>query len=222
VDRVLLAGTRATGVVLECAGVREEVRGDRVILAGGTIGSPTILLRSGIGPAAELRQVGIAPVVNLPGVGANLIEHAQVSLGLSAQPGLVDATTPFWQVLLRYTAPGSTEANDMQALLAQVPVAPTSILMSPLMRPRSRGVLRLARPDPHIPPTIALNLARCGRPLLCWRSRPRARSTSSRQSATTSIRWARRGWDLRTTRVPWWTRSVGCAELRGCASWMRR
>jgi choline dehydrogenase len=51
----------------ETAGTKEQVHGGRITLAGGTIGTPAILLRSGIGPADDLRQMGIAPVVDLPG-----------------------------------------------------------------------------------------------------------------------------------------------------------
>ena len=49
-----------------------------VILAAGSIGSPTLLQRSGIGPAAVLKEAGVMPVVDLPGVGANLQDHLEV------------------------------------------------------------------------------------------------------------------------------------------------
>lgn len=69
-------GARATGVILRRAGQEEQVtaRGE-VILSAGAIGSPDILLRSGIGPAAQLAAAGIAPRHDLPGVGANLQDH---------------------------------------------------------------------------------------------------------------------------------------------------
>jgi choline dehydrogenase len=70
VERVVFAGSRATGVELvDAGGARQAVRAARVTLAAGAIGSPAILLRSGIGPAADLRALGIAPRVDAPGVG---------------------------------------------------------------------------------------------------------------------------------------------------------
>jgi len=52
----------------------------QVILSGGAINSPQLLLLSGIGPEEHLRSVGIEPQVNLPGVGENLQDHLEVSL----------------------------------------------------------------------------------------------------------------------------------------------
>ena len=59
-----------------------EVRADRVVLAGGTYGSPAILLRSGIGPADDLATLGIDVVGDLPGVGRNLHDHPSYELVL--------------------------------------------------------------------------------------------------------------------------------------------
>lgn len=157
-DRVLFEGARAVGVALECDGAPEEVFGRHITLAGGAIGSPAILLRSGIGPAAALHRLEIEPLVDLPGVGANLVDHAMVGIGLSALPGLINASTPLAQVAIRYTAPSSSEMNDMQVLLFHPPITPTSLLVSALMRPRSRGALQLTSRDPHVQPSISLNL----------------------------------------------------------------
>jgi choline dehydrogenase len=70
VDRVRLVGNRAVGVLL--AGSGEEISGGSVILAGGTYGSPAILMRSGIGPAEILRTIGVAAREDLDGVGRSL------------------------------------------------------------------------------------------------------------------------------------------------------
>jgi choline dehydrogenase len=87
VDRVLLDGTRPVGVAVEndASGSTKQVQGARSTLAGGAIGTPAILLRSGIGPADELRKMDIAPVVDLPGVGAHLIDHARVTMHLTTR-----------------------------------------------------------------------------------------------------------------------------------------
>ena len=73
VTRIVLEHGRAVGV--EISG-REEVRAEReVIISAGAIGSPRLLLLSGIGPADHLRAVGIAVAHELPGVGGNLQDH---------------------------------------------------------------------------------------------------------------------------------------------------
>ena len=98
-------------------GEPEQVRGRRITLAAGAIGSPAILLRSGIGPKAALASLGIEPVADLPGVGAGLADHPVTRLLLVPKPGSCDPDTPLAQVVLRYTAPGSGEFNDMQQVM---------------------------------------------------------------------------------------------------------
>jgi len=84
--RVLFEGDRAVGVEYRRNGQTRSVAATReVILAGGTYGSPSMLLHSGIGPAAELQSLGIKPRMDLPGVGRNLIEHPFLFLGWRAR-----------------------------------------------------------------------------------------------------------------------------------------
>ncbi|AFQ51107.1 choline dehydrogenase [Burkholderia cepacia] len=74
--QVLLTGDRATGVMFERNGVVSSVAVDReIILSGGAINSPHILMCSGIGPADELRKAGVRTQVELHGVGQNLQDH---------------------------------------------------------------------------------------------------------------------------------------------------
>ena len=77
VDRVCVEDGRATGV--RTADGR-EVRGRQIVLCAGAYGSPAILLRSGIGPAADLRDLGIPVVADRPGVGAHLLDHPNIIL----------------------------------------------------------------------------------------------------------------------------------------------
>ena len=86
VVKVAFAGARATGIVV-ARGRRETViRSEReVILAGGAIGSPTLLLRSGIGPADEIRALGIGVVVDSPAVGRNLQDHVLIRVQHAAR-----------------------------------------------------------------------------------------------------------------------------------------
>ncbi|MDA1071221.1 MAG: choline dehydrogenase [Proteobacteria bacterium] len=77
VERVRIEDQRATGVVWRDAGGSSvtATAGREVILSAGAVGSPHILLLSGIGPQAQLAGMGIAVVADLPGVGANLSDH---------------------------------------------------------------------------------------------------------------------------------------------------
>ncbi|HEY2710838.1 MAG TPA: GMC family oxidoreductase N-terminal domain-containing protein [Caulobacteraceae bacterium] len=80
-ERVVIEHGRATGVWLRHGGGRHlaECRGE-VILAGGTINSPQLLMLSGVGPAAHLQGLGIDVVRDLPGVGENLHDHMYANL----------------------------------------------------------------------------------------------------------------------------------------------
>ena len=152
-----MEGTRAVGVEILHEGSRERLHASRVTISAGAVGTPAILLRSGIGPADELRGLGIAPVADLQGVGRNLVDHARIELGWPAPPALRDEAAPYFQVLLRHTAPDSAVANDMQILSLQ---APTKFLLMPtLMKPLSAGRLRLRSRDPSEQPDIRLKLA---------------------------------------------------------------
>lgn len=78
VDRVLFDGTRAVGVRYTQGGQTHEVRATgEIVLCAGAVGSPTLLQRSGVGPAALLGEHGIATVLDRPGVGGNLQDHLQ-------------------------------------------------------------------------------------------------------------------------------------------------
>jgi 4-pyridoxate dehydrogenase len=79
--RVLLDGTRATGVEYARDGRLRRARAEReVLLAGGVFNTPQLLMLSGIGEAAHLREVGVEPRVDLPGVGRNLQDHLSVDV----------------------------------------------------------------------------------------------------------------------------------------------
>jgi choline dehydrogenase len=76
-DKVLFEGDRACGVRAVVGGQVREFKAKReVVLAAGSLMSPAVLLRSGVGPGAELQAMGIGVVRDAPGVGKNLQEHA--------------------------------------------------------------------------------------------------------------------------------------------------
>lgn len=83
-DRVLLDGTRATGVrYVDGDGRVVDVGADRVVVACGAYSTPPLLQRSGIGPADHLRSLGIEPVLDLP-VGHNLLDHPNCAIRFHA------------------------------------------------------------------------------------------------------------------------------------------
>src|SRR3954469_13601440 len=77
VARILIENKRAVGVEMSDNG-REVILAGEVVLSAGAVHSPTILMHSGIGPAAQLRQHGIAVIVDSPEVGENLQDHPMV------------------------------------------------------------------------------------------------------------------------------------------------
>jgi choline dehydrogenase-like flavoprotein len=72
---LVLDGTRVTGVKIRERGVERVIEGREIVVAGGALGSPQLLLLSGIGPAAELEAVGVEPRHELAGVGKHLEDH---------------------------------------------------------------------------------------------------------------------------------------------------
>lgn len=81
VRRIRVAGGRAEAVeVTMLQGDVSLTARREIVLCAGAIGSPEILLRSGIGPAAELKQAGVDPVLDLPGVGRNLHDHVDAGI----------------------------------------------------------------------------------------------------------------------------------------------
>lgn len=78
--QVRFEGRRATGLLVRHRGAIREVRAAEIILAAGALGSPRLLMLSGVGPGAELAALGIPVNHHLPAVGRNLAEHPNASL----------------------------------------------------------------------------------------------------------------------------------------------
>jgi len=168
VDRVILDGARIVGVQL-ADGSTEE--GKHVTLCAGSLNTPAILMRSGIGPARNLQALGIKTLVDLPGVGARVRDHAAVPIRLVPNEGeCVIGRDPRFQMMARFTAYGSSEADDMQlvmtthldlrsapALAAEAGVPVVAALRVALMVPRGYGTLSLVSRDPAVQPKVELN-----------------------------------------------------------------
>ncbi|CAM5281364.1 GMC family oxidoreductase [Streptomyces spiroverticillatus] len=169
VTRVLFDGDRAIGVEAVADGRTVRIGADRVTLSAGAIGTPVVLLRSGVGPADALRRLGIRPVADLPGVGANLMEHPIVALWGIPDAGCCRPGEPMHQALARVSSDGGppdlnlTLVNSVCDL--DVPVMRGVLrgrtgcaLHACLLTPRSRGSVTLRGTGPDARPVIELGL----------------------------------------------------------------
>jgi choline dehydrogenase len=164
--RIVFEGRRAVGVVAERSDQEFTINGGEVIVSAGAIGSPHLLLLSGIGPADQLAQLGIQCVVELPGVGQNLRDHPHVYATWQPKRDVpMNPLAPRYQVALRYTAPGSTLRNDLQILMVSFAtgrvdrggdgVTPVGITLQPVLNlAAGHGELCLQSADPRIQPRI--------------------------------------------------------------------
>ncbi|WP_410565631.1 GMC family oxidoreductase [Amycolatopsis sp. cmx-4-61] len=157
VHRLRFSGSRVTGVVVSLDGVLQELAADLVVLAAGALASPAILLRSGVGPAAELAALGIGVVADLPGVGRNLHDHLLSPVIFSTSREVTPAPRrPVTQVHWFWRSRAGLAVPDTQPICFSVPMyepwmsgPPTGFsLMAGMVTPESRGSLRLSGPTP--------------------------------------------------------------------------
>jgi choline dehydrogenase len=185
VTRVIIENGRASGIECELGGQLRRVMASReVVLCAGAFQSPQLLMLSGIGPADHLRSHGIDVVADLPGVGANLIDHMNFSIGGAAASGGIapvrpDAKDPEQLEAWRHTGHGllsviqnpaiafvrsrpALDHPDIELLfhisppadLAGDPATGGFYIMVANVDPMSRGQVRLASTDPHAAPLI--------------------------------------------------------------------
>lgn len=185
--RVVVEAGRAVGVEADVAGRREVFRASReVVLCGGAVGTPQLLLLSGIGPADELRALGIDVVVDAPRVGKGLQDHLAV-----AAVYMADAPVSYFgadkkpSVLLRYllTRKGPFSSNVAEAggfvrTRSDLPGPDLQLLFGPtmfmahgleeapghgfslgsyLLTPQSRGSITLRSADPMAKAVVRAN-----------------------------------------------------------------
>jgi choline dehydrogenase-like flavoprotein len=165
------AGGQVASVVIEAGracGVRlvdgSAIPARWVVLAAGTYGSPAILMRSGIGPAAHLRELGVAVVCDLPGVGSNLADHPTVSVDTGWRGEAVNGATLHTLATMRSSHARADAAPDLAIWIAD-PAGdePSFEIDALLMKPDSRGSVRLRSSDPTAPPRISLPGIRAAR-----------------------------------------------------------
>lgn len=174
----LVTGARARRLLLEDGAVTgaEFSRGEEVftlsagevVLAAGAIGSPELLLRSGVGPAEHLREVGVDVALDLPGVGRNLHDHLLVPVVCTTAepqpaPEVAVAQVHYWA-----TSSPDQPVPDTQPIFFSVPMYTNTAgelmegpedgfsLLAGIVRPASRGSLTLSGPDPEDPVRIDL------------------------------------------------------------------
>lgn len=188
VTRLQIADARAIGVEYVRRGRLYQFPARReVLLCGGAINSPQLLLLSGIGPAEQLQALGLPVVVNLPGVGRNLQDHLLVAITYECSRPVSMSNAQSLRNLLLYTLwrRGPLTSNGVEAggfvrirdadvpdlqfhagpFILQAhgfgPVSPFDrhgFTLSPgLLRPRSVGEITLASADPFAPPRIQPN-----------------------------------------------------------------
>jgi choline dehydrogenase len=159
VDRVLFDRRQAIGVIAADGMIH---RGGEVILSGGAFGSPAILLRSGVGPAADLRPLGIAVLANLP-VGQRLHDQAFFNNAYALAPEYLQMTPAVGSLL--WTASSEAIGDELDLHITATHLLPGSysptggaiVLAISVVLPESRGTVRLASRDPNEAPLIDSN-----------------------------------------------------------------
>jgi choline dehydrogenase len=157
---------RCTGVRYVRAAVPVTAQASaEVILCAGGIGSPQLLMLSGIGPAGRLRDLGIDPVADLPEVGANYHDHPIVMVSYASATTLPASRYNHGEAVaaLRSGLPG--EVPDLHLFPILLPLAPPGceppangyVLVASAVAPDSRGTVALASADPDAAPLIEPN-----------------------------------------------------------------
>jgi choline dehydrogenase len=158
--RLLIENGRCRGVIYERDGTLHTARADsEVIVSAGAIGSPHLLLLSGIGPADDLSRLGIRVNADLPGVGRNLHDHL---LTFVIHEASRDIPPPQHNVLEAHlfakSDPRLTVPDHQPLLMCNAPplpaleIPPNAYGVAPgIIRPLSRGELKLTADDPQAP-----------------------------------------------------------------------
>ena len=163
VRRILFEGNRAIGVEAESGGDIFNIESDQIVLSAGAVASPHILMLSGVGSAEHLTAKGIEVVRDTPGVGQNLRDHPLVAIRAKTKEDFpLDPNAPRMQTLLRYTATGSKDRNDIQIFpssfstpLGGDPYAEEGIRLTCMLElAEGSGEITLTTTDPTVQPDI--------------------------------------------------------------------
>jgi choline dehydrogenase len=157
VRRLLITDGTVTGIEYDKDGSQRTISAAETILAGGAIGTPAVLLRSGVGPEDELRAAGVEPVHHLPGVGKNLQDHLlspvifTTGKEVPAPQVAVAETHLFWKSSPDLALPDTQPIHFSIPMYQDAMTGPENgfSLMAGLVRPLSRGSVTLTGPDPE-------------------------------------------------------------------------
>jgi choline dehydrogenase len=164
--RLLFTGRRCTGVEYLRNGRTETVTATReVIVCAGAIDSPKLLLLSGIGPREQLAALGIRSLVDLAGVGENFHNHVLIPVICQARQPIPPPRNNMSEAALFYRSTPGWPGPDMQmafvhgdpAKVRADPPQHVMVMLPGVVRPLSRGRLRLASADPLAHPLIDPN-----------------------------------------------------------------
>jgi choline dehydrogenase-like flavoprotein len=164
VHRLLLSGDRCTGVEYSTGASLATAHGGEVLLAAGAVGTPQLLMLSGIGPREHLSEIGIPVVADVPGVGANVHDHPMTTLVYRSSQAVRPSTSSGGEVKGTLRSNRDVPWPDLQLFFTTVPLR-TPTLSGPelgagyaivvcLMAPFSRGHIRLADATPGAGPVI--------------------------------------------------------------------
>jgi choline dehydrogenase len=162
VDRVLISDGRATGVRVHIEGQgTSEISARQIVLCAGAIHSPAILLRSGVGPAEELRAMGIAVARDLP-VGRHFFDHPLFRATIQLREGLrpTDPDTRHTNCCVTYSS-GLADGGKRDMILIAFNhrgIGNAGAIGAGLFNAYSRGTLKLASTDPTIDPVVEENM----------------------------------------------------------------
>jgi choline dehydrogenase len=162
VTKLVMSGSRCSGVQYVHRGdVRTATAQREVILCAGAIGSPHLLMLSGIGPARALNAHGIEAVADVPEVGANLADHPLGMVVYSAPQPVPPGNGNHIDVVAAIRTAPTLTVPDIHILFADIPLAPPAMrgrdgftIGFGLLAPYSRGSVTLRSSDPTIAPAM--------------------------------------------------------------------
>ena len=163
VDRVSVSKGVARGVVTD---TNRVIEGRRIVVSAGAYGSPAVLIRSGIGPASDVKKLGVVPVADLP-VGHGLLDHSGVGLEWQPTRAAIEALGsnagierwPATQIAVRAASgrcePNSWDLHIFPLLLTTENQSQVRTLANVYgLRPQSSGSVTLTSRDPAAAPVI--------------------------------------------------------------------
>ncbi|MEM1323602.1 MAG: GMC family oxidoreductase N-terminal domain-containing protein [Bacteroidota bacterium] len=165
-QKLTFDGKRCTGVVYKKDGAMVSAEATaEVVLSAGAIGSPQLLMLSGIGNAADLQEHGIESVADLAGVGQNLHDHLLVSVIFEAKQQIPPPQANLLEAQLFWKSRPNMLCPDLQPLFMGLPYyAPgyegpenAFTLCAGLIRPVSRGEVKLTSANPDDAPYLDPN-----------------------------------------------------------------